>query len=77
MMSTSTITLLSKPGCVQCTAVETRLKNAGVDYEKIDVSQDPEWLDKLEEAGVRSVPVTVQGDTWVQGFDPDAIDRLF
>jgi glutaredoxin-like protein NrdH len=71
------ITLLSKPGCVQCTAVARRLIANGVEFEKIDVTQDPEWLAKLEERGIQRVPVTVKGDTWIEGFDPDGLETLF
>lgn len=73
----SDITLLSKPGCVQCGAVERRLIENGVEYDKVDVSTQTDWLATLEEHGIRSVPVTIQGENWIQGFDRDAIDRLF
>lgn len=76
-MSSDPITLLSKPGCVQCTAVERRLTANGVEFEKVDVSEDDQWLASLAERGIQRVPVTVQGEKWIEGFDPNAIDSLF
>jgi len=80
-VSDSDLIVLSKPGCVQCNAVYTRLDAAGVDYEVIDVSQDPVWFDKLIAQNIKSAPVTMRrGDDpkeWVLGFDPDGLDRLF
>jgi glutaredoxin-like protein NrdH len=73
----SDVILLSKPGCVQCNAVARKLVANGVEFEKIDVSEDPEWLSWLDEKSIKRVPVTVRGDEYVEGFDPDGLERLF
>ena len=72
-----TIVVVSKPGCVQCNAVYRRLDEAGVDYVVVDASEDDYWRDKLVENNIQRVPVTIKGDTWIKGYDPDALDRLF
>lgn len=74
---TDTIVLLSQPGCQGCRAVMRRLDEAGVDYLYVDVSEDDYWAAKLAERNIKRVPVTIKGETWIEGFDPDAIDRLF
>ena len=73
----STIVLLSQPGCQGCRAVSRRLDEAGVDYLHVDVSEDAYWARELESRGIKRVPVTIKGETWIEGYDPDAIDRLF
>jgi glutaredoxin len=73
----SDIKLLSQPGCVQCKAVERRLTENGAEFDKIDVSEDAEWASKLQERGIMRVPVTVRGDVWIEGFDPDGLETLF
>ena len=73
------LVVLSTPTCHRCKAVARKLTEAGVDHEYLDVT-DPinsEWRDRMVERGLTQVPQTVRGDTWVEGFDPDALERLF
>ena len=39
------ITVYTKPACVQCNAVFRALNNAGIEYQKVDISTDPEARD--------------------------------
>lgn len=71
------VTVYSKPACVQCTATYRRLDSAGVEYRVVDISRDPEALDKIKGLGYLAAPVVITGtgDHW-SGFDPDRIDAL-
>ena len=47
-----TVTVYSKPSCVQCNATYRALDSKGIDYEVLDLSEDPA---ALEQAVVRAI----------------------
>ena len=72
----SSITVYSKPNCVQCDATYRALAKHGLDYEVVDISQDPEALQTVKAFGYQQAPVVfAQGDHW-SGFRPDKIKAL-
>lgn len=71
-----TITVYSKPACVQCTATTRALEARGLDYSVIDLTEDASALARVEALGYRQVPVVVAGDDHWAGFRPDMIGRL-
>ncbi|MBD3894930.1 glutaredoxin-like protein NrdH [Halomonas sp. ML-15] len=70
------IEIYSKPACVQCTATYRALDKQGLDYEVIDLSQDPAARETVEGLGYRQLPVVVAGDDHWSGFRPDRIQAL-
>lgn len=70
------ITVYSKPACVQCTATTRALDRQGIDYTIIDVSTDNEAYELVQELGYRQVPVVVAGEQHWAGFRPDMISSL-
>jgi glutaredoxin-like protein NrdH len=71
-----TITVYSKPACVQCTATTRALDRHGIDYSVIDVSTDAEAYELVQGLGYRQVPVVVAGEQHWTGFRPDMISAL-
>ncbi|MCV2892872.1 glutaredoxin-like protein NrdH [Lentibacter sp. XHP0401] len=71
-----TITVYSKPACVQCTATTRALDTRGLKYRVVDLTQDTEAMQNITEMGYRQVPVVVAGDTHWAGFRPDMIGQL-
>lgn len=71
-----TITVYSKPACVQCTATTRALDRQGVPYEIIDISTDADAYALVQGLGYRQVPVVVTGETHWSGFRPDMIGSL-
>jgi len=71
-----TITVYSKPACVQCTATTRALDRKGLAYSIIDISEDAEAYARVEGMGYRQVPVVVAGDQHWAGFRPDMIGAL-
>lgn len=57
------ITVYSKPGCVQCDAVKRNLTKSGVSHTVVDVTQDAEGLAEVKALGYTQAPVTL----WVDG----------
>ena len=70
------ITVYSKPNCVQCSATYRALDKKGIEYQKIDVSQDPRSLEFIRSLGYAQVPVVVTGQDHWSGFRPDKIAVL-
>lgn len=71
-----TVTVYSKPNCVQCGATYRLLDREGIPYEVVDVSKDPEAMEYVTSLGHMQAPVVVAGeDNWA-GFQPDKIKAL-
>jgi glutaredoxin-like protein NrdH len=70
------ITVYSKPACVQCDATYRALDKRGLDYTIVDISQDTEALEMVRGLGYLQAPVVVAGETHWSGFRPDRITEL-
>lgn len=70
------ITVYSKPACVQCTATTRALEARGLSYDVIDLTEDAAALEHVQELGYRQAPVVIAGDEHWAGFRPDMIGRL-
>ena len=73
--TTTTVTVYTKPACVQCTATKRALDKSGVAYTLVDIT-DPAARDHVIALGYRQAPVVVAGDTHWSGFRPDMIKAL-
>lgn len=71
-----TVTVYSKPACVQCTATYRALDAQGIDYEIFDVSADDKALATVKELGYMQAPVVVAGEDHWSGFRPDKISEI-
>lgn len=73
---TMTITVYSKPACVQCTATTRALDARGLDYSVIDLTEDEDAMQRVTALGYRQAPVVIAGEDHWAGFRPDMIGRL-
>lgn len=80
-MST-TVTVYTKPHCVQCNMTKKALDTAGTPYATIDLTVDETALDTVLALGHRAAPVVIvtddTGETrdhW-SGFQPDKLAAL-
>ncbi len=71
-----TITVYSKPRCVQCDATYRALDRHGVEYRKVDVSADAEALTYILGLGYQQAPVVVAGEEHWSGFRPDRLSAV-
>lgn len=71
-----TITVYSKPACVQCTATTRALEARGLAYSVIDLTEDADAMERVTALGYRQAPVVIAGDAHWAGFRPDMIGRL-
>lgn len=75
MMHMSSITVYSAPGCTQCNATKKHLRRRGLEYNEIDISENPESKKYVEDKGFVQVPVVDMGNgDMFYGFRPDHID---
>ena len=75
-MSNPTLTLYSKPGCVQCDASVRKLDKEGLNYTYVDIMQDDEALAKVKSLGYAQAPVITYGTEHWSGYRPDLIDQI-
>ncbi|WP_111837373.1 glutaredoxin-like protein NrdH [Actinomyces bovis] len=71
-----TITVYSKPNCVQCSATYRALDKAGLSYETVDISMDAEALEQVKSLGYAQAPVVMAGGDHWSGFRPDKIKAV-
>ncbi|BBY46611.1 glutaredoxin-like protein NrdH (plasmid) [Mycolicibacterium arabiense] len=77
MSTTATVTVYTKPACVQCNATYKALEKQGVDYSVVDITTTtPEARDYVLALGYLQAPVVVAGDEHWSGFRPDRIKAL-
>lgn len=71
-----TITVYSKPRCVQCDATYRALDKMGAPYTKVDVTEDAVALEFIVGLGYQQAPVVVAGEDHWSGFRPDRIKAV-
>ncbi|MCG7308309.1 glutaredoxin-like protein NrdH [Brachybacterium sp. ACRRE] len=71
-----TITVYSKPMCVQCDATKRALAKSGVDFEVVDMAEDAAALAHVKELGYVQAPVVEAGEDRWSGFRPDKIKAI-
>lgn len=71
-----TITVYTKPSCVQCNATYRALDSKGIEYNIIDISEDAAALEQVKALGYLQAPVVIAEDEHWSGFRPDKIDDL-
>lgn len=70
------ITVYTKPKCVQCNATYKALDKAGISYTVVDISVDEAAHAYVMALGYSSAPVVVtESDSW-SGFRPERIKAI-
>ena len=73
----STITVYTKPACVQCNAVFKMLDKEGISYEKVDLTVDDDAREYVMSLGYLQAPVVYAGpNEHFAGFRPDRLKAL-
>jgi glutaredoxin-like protein NrdH len=71
-----TVTVYTKPACVQCNATYRALDKKGIAYQSVDISQDPAALERVRSLGYMQAPVVITDQDHWSGFRPDKINEL-
>lgn len=71
------VIVFTKPACTQCDDTKAALNERNVEFEIINILDDPSTLKALKAAGFKSAPVVFyNGDSW-SGFKEDKIKEHF
>jgi glutaredoxin-like protein NrdH len=70
------VTVYTKPACVQCNATYKALDKQGVEYNIVDITLDSDARDYVMALGYLQAPVVVAGGEHWSGFRPDRIRSL-
>lgn len=71
-----TVTVYTKPSCVQCNATYRALDAKGINYTITSLADDPIALERVKALGYMQAPVVIAGDDHWSGFRPDKISEL-
>lgn len=70
------ITVFTGPNCAYCVMVKKYLKMKGVEFQERDVNEPGVVDEILRTTGFMSVPVTTNGKSVVQGWNPGRLAEL-
>jgi glutaredoxin-like protein NrdH len=70
------VTLYTLPACVQCDATKRFLKRHLIDFEEVQLQEDPGAMQMVKGMGYTAAPVVVVGERHWSGFRPDLIESL-
>ena len=70
------VTVYTKPACVQCNATYRALDKKGIAYNSVDISVDPDALERLKALGYQQAPVVEAPTGNWSGFQSDKIEEL-
>ena len=70
------VTVYTLPACVQCDSTKRMLQRNQIDYDEVDMSQDPVALEMVKTLGYTAAPVVVSGEDHCSGFRMDRIQSL-
>ncbi len=69
-------TVYTKPSCVQCDMTKKLLDKNGIEYNTVDITQDPAAYEMIVGMGFMAAPVVItENDSWA-GFNPEKINAL-
>jgi len=77
MTDNSKIKIYSSPTCPYCYTVKDYLTQKGIEFEEIDLFEQPEKRKEMEEISKqKNIPVTIIGEDIVIGWNKNKIDEL-
>jgi len=71
-----TVTVYTKPACVQCEATVRALVRKGIAFRLVDVTADDDALAHVRELGHQQVPVVETATEHWSGYRPDRLMAL-
>ena len=70
------VTVYTKPSCVQCDQTKRFLDKVNIPYTTVDITEDQEAFDKVIAMGFKAAPVVItDNDAWA-GFNPAKLNQL-
>jgi len=75
-MSAAVATVYTLPACVQCDSTKRVLTRENIEFDVVDLSQNPQALEMIQALGYTAAPVVIAGDDHWSGFKMDKILAL-
>lgn len=77
MINNLTIKIYSSPDCPYCYVVKDYLTQKGIEFEEIDLYEQPEKRKEMEEISQqKNIPVLVINEEIIIGWDKEKIDEV-
>lgn len=70
------VTVYTLPSCQQCEMTKKMLVRGAVDFDVVDISEDPEAAEYVRGLGYTSAPIVVAGEHHWSGFRHGALQNL-
>ena len=70
------IKVYTKHNCPQCKMLKTQLDTNNIEYQEINIDEQPEFRDYLKERGWQAAPVVESEIADFAGFNPKEIREL-
>ena len=70
------VKIFSKNNCMQCKMVKRFLTDNQIDFEEVNIDEQPDAIEWLKAQGFQSVPVITSDAQPVIGFRPDQLRKL-
>ena len=70
------IVIYTTPGCIQCSMTAKAMDKLGVIYDKIDLSQHPDLIERFKEMGHTAASIVVTDKKTWSGFRIEKIRSL-
>ncbi|MGT2948706.1 redoxin NrdH [Streptococcus devriesei] len=70
------ITVFSKNNCMQCKMTKKFLEQNNIDFQEINIDEQPDKIDYVKSLGFTAAPVIEAGDIVFSGFQPAKLKAL-
>ena len=70
------VVIYTTPNCPQCMMTARKMDSLGIIYDKVDLTQHPNLVDRFKELGHLSAPIVVTDSKIWSGFRLDKIQSL-
>lgn len=70
------VTVYTLPSCVQCDSTKRYLTRNLIEFEEVDLANDPNAMEKIKGMGYTQAPVVESGEQSWSGFRMDELQKL-
>ena len=70
------VTVFSKNNCMQCHMVKKWLSDKAVQFQEINIDEQPQYIDQVREMGFMAAPIIVKDSVSFSGFRPTELAKL-
>lgn len=72
----SPVIVYSNDSCPNCENLKKALTIKAIEYQEINIAQQPQEAEMLREKGFRALPVILDNGEWMSGFTPTNFSKI-